>query len=137
MIIREKTKERITTPKQVYTIINAILQTYDAIEQGREHFYVLGLNARNMIEYIDLVSIGTSNQCLTDPIQIYRLAVTRNVKAIILAHNHPSGDNTPSSDDITITDRLEKAGQILGIKVSDHLVIGDGYFSMKEEGYIS
>jgi len=83
------------------------------------------------------VSIGTVNASLVHPREIFKVALLCNASAVILAHNHPSGNPTPSHEDIDITNRLKKAGEILGIEVLDHIIIGDNtWTSFKEKGLI-
>lgn len=133
MIIREKTKEKILTSMDVYNVIHAILNTEDEISREREHFYVIGLNAKNMIQYIELCHLGTLTNSIVHPREVFRIAVLKGVASIIIAHNHPSGDSTPSRDDKVITERLENAGEILGIKVLDHVIIaGKTHKSMRD-----
>lgn len=88
-------------------------------------------------KYIDeeLVSIGTINQTIAMPREVFRKAITLNAASIVLAHNHPSGDTRPSQEDLQLTRRMEEAGQILGINVLDHFIIGhNAYYSFLENG---
>ncbi len=88
-------------------------------------------------KYIDeeLVSIGTINQTLAMPREVFRKAIALNAASIVLAHNHPSGDTTPSPEDLALTKRMKDAGEILGINVLDHFIIGhNSYYSFKENG---
>ena len=103
----------------------------------REHFWVLLLNTKNVCLGIDKVSIGTLNSSVVHPRECFKEAIRRSAHAIILVHNHPSGDTTPSSEDHRVTGRLAESGKLLGIEVLDHLVIGDGdFFSCKEKGIL-
>jgi DNA repair protein RadC len=103
----------------------------------KEHFVCLFLNTKNHIIARETLSVGTLNASLVHPREVFRSAIKRSSAAIICVHNHPSGDPTPSPEDITITKRLAEAGEIVGIDVLDHLVIGDGrYVSLKEQGYM-
>lgn len=104
---------------------------------AKEHFRVLLLNTKNQIVANELVSIGTLNSSLVHPRELFRTAIQRSCAAVILAHNHPSGDPTPSTEDIGLTTRVLQAGKVLGIEVLDHLVIGDNTFvSLKEKGVL-
>lgn len=100
-----------------------------------EHFVVLMLNTKNRIFKNEVISIGTINASLVHPREVFSRAIRDFAANVILAHNHPSGDPTPSMEDRQITERLISAGGIVGIPVLDHLIIGDqAYFSFKEEG---
>ncbi len=100
----------------------------------REHFNIVMLDNKNYIIEVYNVSIGSLNSAIVHPREVYRNAIKRSSASIILVHNHPSGDITPSSEDIAITKRLDECGKIVGIKVLDHIIVGEnGYFSFKEE----
>lgn len=104
----------------------------------REMFFVLMLDTRNNVTAANLVSIGTLNGGLVHPREVFKAAILENAAAVVLGHNHPSGDVTPSAEDRALTMRLVNAGNILGIGVLDHLIIGHGanYYSFKEKGLI-
>lgn len=135
MIISER-KQKVTEASHIVKIIKGILNTEDEISRDREHFWVIGLNAKNIIQYIELCSLGSLTSSIIHPRETYRLAVMKGVNSIIVAHNHPSGDSTPSREDIAITEKLKSAGDILGIKLLDHIIIGEDYTSMQEKGLI-
>ncbi|GKU75722.1 DNA repair protein RadC [Paenibacillus sp. L3-i20] len=103
----------------------------------KEHFVCLFLNTKNHIIARETLSMGTLNASLVHPREVFRAAIKCSSASIICAHNHPSGDPTPSPEDISLTKRLAEAGQLVGIEVLDHLVIGDGRFvSLKEQGHL-
>lgn len=103
----------------------------------REHFRVLLLNAKNRVLSIETVSVGTLNSSAVHPRELFKPAIRNSAAAVILVHNHPSGDPTPSRQDITVTERLKEVGEILGIEVLDHVIVGDGVFiSFKEKGLL-
>ncbi len=103
----------------------------------REHFVILMLNTKHRVIAKKIVSIGHLNASLVHPRELFKDIIKRSSAAVILVHNHPSGDPTPSKDDITITNRLCEAGRLLGIDVVDHLVVGDKkYVSFREKGLI-
>ncbi len=111
-----------------------LLQRQIAFED-RENFVVVILDARNQVLGINTVSIGSLSASIVHPRETFKPALLMGGASIILAHNHPSGDPSPSQDDITLTRRLAKAGEILGIEVLDHLVVVEtGWFSLKERG---
>lgn len=104
---------------------------------GKEYFKIVLLDTKNQILSIEDISIGTLNASIVHPRDVYNLAIRKNANSIILIHNHPSGDTSPSNEDINVTERLVEIGNLMGIKVLDHLIIGDNkYLSFKEEKLI-
>lgn len=103
-------------------------------KQEQEIFAIISLNTRNVPICIYQVGLGTSDACLVHPKDVFRHAILDNAKGIICLHNHPSENVKPSSDDIELYKRLNKAGKILGIEVLDFIIVGDGFFSFREEG---
>ncbi len=95
----------------------------------REHLIALLLDTRNHVNAVNLISMGTLNNSLVHPREVFKAAILANTNRIILVHNHPSGDPTPSRADIEITKRLIKAGKILDIGILDHIVLGDGRYT--------
>lgn len=103
----------------------------------QEHFVALYLNVKNQVIHKQTIFIGSLNSSIVHPREIFKEAIKRSAASIICAHNHPSGNASPSPEDIEVTKRLQEAGFILGIELIDHLIIGDyQYFSLKEQGYI-
>lgn len=101
----------------------------------KEHFITLLLNTKNQIISKETISIGNLNSSIVHPREVFKPAIKKSVSAIIMVHNHPSGDPTPSKEDIEVTRRLIKAGEILGIDVLDHIIIGGSeHLSFKVEG---
>lgn len=100
--------------------------------QPKEQFWIFLLDTKNKIIGMTMISQGTLNSSLVHPREVYQPAILSNASAIIAVHNHPSGDTTPSREDLGVTSRLVKAGDILGIKLLDHVIIGDGYVSLRE-----
>ena len=104
----------------------------------QEQFMIVILNTKNKIIKTKVIAQGALNTSVVQPREVFAPAIIVHAAAIIAAHNHPSGDPTPSRDDISFTTTLAKAGKIMGIPVLDHLVIGDGkFFSFKQEGYLT
>ncbi|MBU0708684.1 DNA repair protein RadC [Patescibacteria group bacterium] len=100
----------------------------------KEHFLLLSLDTRNRLISIDSISVGILNTSLAHPREVFYSAISRSAASIILVHNHPSGDPTPSKDDLEITDRLTKAGKIIDIQIIDHIIIcANNYFSLKDQ----
>ena len=103
----------------------------------REHFKVILLDSKNSVISIETVSIGTVNASIVHPREVLKPALMKSATSLILVHNHPTGQTSPSREDILLTRRFEKCGRILGIEIVDHIIIGDGsYESLKEGGYL-
>ena len=103
----------------------------------REHFLVLYLNARNVLIHEEIISVGSLNANIVHPREVFRPGITAGAAAIILAHNHPSGDVSPSKEDLNLTARLVDAGRLLGIEVLDHLIVAESrYLSFRSESYL-
>ncbi len=122
----------ISSPKDAYEMIKEQLEGLD-----REQFIIACLNTKNEPTNISVVSVGTLNKAIVHPREVFKTAILSNAASIMAFHNHPSGEITPSQQDIQLTNRLYEAGELLGIKLLDHLIIGDGTFtSLKEKGYL-
>ena len=103
-------------------------------QEQKEHFAILMLNTKNHILGLQDISIGSLTASVVHPREVFETAIRHHSAAIILLHNHPSGDPTPSNEDISVTRRLVKAGEIMDVRVLDHIILGDGQFvSMKEK----
>lgn len=105
-------------------------------EEPEEYMYMICMNTKNRIIGVFEVSHGTVNASLVTPREAFQKALLANAVSVIFMHNHPSGDCTASRQDIEITNRLVEAGKIIGIDVLDHIIVGDGYSSLKEKGYM-
>jgi DNA repair protein RadC len=102
----------------------------------REHFLAAILDRKNTVIGMNTVSIGSLTAAVVHPREVFKPAILSNAAAVLLCHNHPSGDPQPSPEDPTLTSRLYKAGQLLGIEVLDHIVLGHGttsYFSFADQ----
>ncbi|WP_205178522.1 RadC family protein [Siminovitchia thermophila] len=103
----------------------------------QEHFVCLYLNTKNQVLHRQTIFIGSLNASIVHPREVFKEAFRRSAASIICFHNHPSGDPTPSREDIEVTNRLVECGKMMGIEILDHLIIGDNkYVSMKEKGFI-
>ena len=101
----------------------------------REHFVIVGLDAKHHIIGGSIVAIGSLTAAIVHPREVFKIAVTMNAAALILLHNHPSGDPTPSPEDHQLTKRLVDCGELLGIQILDHLVLGyNRYYSFADQG---
>lgn len=122
----------ITRPEHAYALVKDELAGSD-----RERFLSVLLSTRNTVIGIETVGIGTIDSCRVTARELFKSALLANAHSVILCHSHPSGDVTPSDDDLALTRRIAEAGDIMGIAVLDHLIIGrDGYTSLKEMGVL-
>lgn len=132
---RLATSGEITRPVITSPLIAANLVMEEMRYFASEHFRVIFLDTRHQVIGDRDVSIGTLNASMVHPRETFKAAIAHTAAAVILVHNHPSGDPTPSQEDVAITKRLQEVGDLIGIPVLDHLVIGDGRFiSIKERG---
>ena len=104
----------------------------------REAFFVVLVDGKNRVSGINLVSLGSLTAALVHPREVFKPAIAGSAAALILVHNHPSGDPSPSAEDLALTRRLCQAGDLVGIKVLDHIVLGDGgsFRSLADEGLL-
>lgn len=140
MNIRLKATDKITVryPSDVYRIMQKILLRENKIDRNKEHLWIVGLNGASTILFIELVALGTSNTAPVEPMQVFRVAVLKGATSIMLVHNHPSDDLTPSQGDKNITDRLMQCGNILHIKVADHIIITEKqHYSFSKSGLLA
>ncbi|MBD7943742.1 MULTISPECIES: RadC family protein [Psychrobacillus] len=131
---QQKTNEKFTirSPKDAATYLMPEMASLT-----QEHFVTLFLNVKNQILHKQTIFIGSLNASIVHPREIFREAVKRSAASIICAHNHPSGNPSPSTEDIDVTKRLMEAGRLMGIELLDHVIIGDHQFiSLKEKGYM-
>lgn len=124
-LVRERSlkvepRRRVHNSEDVVAILRGEL-----LKADREKLICLMLNAKNVVIGMDVVSVGTLTQSTAHPRELYKAAILSNAASIILVHNHPSGDPTPSREDIQMTERVAKAGEILGIKLLDHVIIAE------------
>lgn len=123
---------RISKPKDAAELIMESMRYLK-----REHLKVIMLNTKNVVISIIDVSIGSLNSSIVHPREVFCEAIKKSSASIIICHNHPSGDATPSSEDINVTNRIKESGKLLGIELLDHIIIGDGtYISLKEKGIL-
>lgn len=132
VLTRPQQYTHITNPASVWHVL---LPEMAGLE--KEEFWVLILNNKNHIIKKSQISIGTISEAIVHPREVFRDAIKEGGAAIIIVHNHPSGELTPSKEDLKTTVRLIEAGKILGISVLDHIIVSNtSFLSMKEEGYI-
>lgn len=125
---------RISCPKDIYEVLTKVCRIqYNA----EEVFILITLNTKNIVTGYFEVHRGTINTSLVHPREVFKRALLNNASNIMVAHNHPSGDPNPSKEDIQITERLKEAGNLLGINLLDHIIVGeDKYISLKEKGVL-
>lgn len=121
------------SPETVVKLAKGFLRMH---EETEEHMYMLCLNSKLRLNGVFEISHGNVNSSIVGTREVFQKALLGNAVSIILMHNHPSGDCTPSRQDIDVTKRLVEAGKIIGIDVLDHIIIGKSYCSLKEKGYL-
>jgi DNA repair protein RadC len=134
VVLRNSTIE-IREARYVAKVFQDLLSLEDKIDQDKEHFYVMHVNPRRQINLVELVAIGTLDHAEIHPRETFRRAVIEGSYSIIVAHNHPTGDVTPSEADMRVTTQLHKAGEILNIPLLDHIIFtaqGGVFFSCKD-----
>lgn len=133
-LVQEETgrKDFVRSPEDAYHLVKNNMQYLD-----REHFCTIMLSTKNQVLAQETVAVGSLSATLVHPRELFKGCIRKSAAAVILVHNHPSGDPDPSPEDIKLTERLSQAGALLGIKVLDHIIIGDGrYVSLRERGCI-
>lgn len=121
------------SPETVVRLAKGFLRMH---EETEEHMYMLCLNTKLKLTGVFEVSHGNVNSSIVGAREVFQKALLGNAVSIILIHNHPSGDCTPSRQDIEVTKRLVEAGKIVGIDVLDHIIVGQSYTSLKEKEYL-
>jgi DNA repair protein RadC len=122
----------VRSPEDAYKLLKQFL-----VEVDREYFIVVCFDTKNQPTAINVCHIGSLNASIVHPREVLKQAILSNSASVIVAHNHPSNDPTPSREDIEVTRRLVEAGKIIGIDVLDHLIVcADKFISLKEKGHI-
>jgi DNA repair protein RadC len=136
-ILSSKYSTSISSPNDVVEIYGGIATEFIK-DMDREHMILMCVDTKNKITSISNISIGSLNSAIIHPREVFKVAILSNAASIIIAHNHPSGDTTPSTEDINITNRLKECSKILGIELLDHIIVGndDDFMSFKREGLI-
>lgn len=123
----------IRSPEDVVTLGKTFMRIH---EEPEEYMYMICMNTKNKVIGVFEISHGNVNSSIVGTREVFQKALLANAVSIILMHNHPSGDPTPSREDIEVTRRMVEAGKILGVQVLDHIIIGDRYSSLKEKGHM-
>jgi DNA repair protein RadC len=121
---------RYITPEQVFETFSFLRH------ETKEYFFTIHLDGKNRICCVDEVSVGSLNQSIVHPREVFKTALLSSAAAIILLHNHPSGDPTPSKEDLEITRRINEAGDLLCVKLLDHIIVGNSFFSFVGSGLL-
>ena len=129
--VRNPGRPVISSPADVEGLLRGRIANLD-----RENFVAVLLNTKNEVVENPTISVGTLSSSLVHPREVFKPAIRASAAGIVLAHNHPSGKVEPSREDREVTRRLVEASEIIGIEVLDHVILGDGYFSMKEHGML-
>lgn len=135
MIYLKNSKIKAQSIQEIVKVFQDLLRLEDEIDQEKEHFYVMHLDTKSRVKMVELVSMGIINASIVHPRETFRRAVVEGSFSILVAHNHPSGEVEPSSEDTKVTKILFEAGRILGIHLQDHIIFSvasDNFFSFKE-----
>jgi DNA repair protein RadC len=129
--VRNPGRPVISSPADVDVLLRGRIANHD-----RENFVAVLLNTKNEVIEFPTISVGTLSASLIHPREVFKPAIRASAASVVLAHNHPSGKVDPSREDREVTKRLVSAAEIIGIDVLDHVILGEGYFSMKEQGML-
>ena len=133
MIYLKDSKIQIKSSHQMAKVFQDLLLLEAEIDREKEHFYVMHLNAKCQVKMVELVSLGSLTASVVHPRETFRRAVLAGSASIIVAHNHPSGEVEPSTEDTKVTKLLFEAGRVLGIPLLDHLIFAnESFFSFQE-----
>lgn len=122
----------------IYSVMQLILKRENKIERNKEHFWTISLNNVQKILNIELVSIGTANKTLVEPVEVFSIPLQKQAVTVVLIHNHPSGNILPSESDQDITDRLIQVGRIMRVPVRDHVIITEeSFYSFRDTGLLA
>ena len=115
-----------------------VIRLFDFLRrETREHFWAVHLDSKNKLLCLDPISTGSLNASIVHPREVFKSCLLSSAAALLLVHNHPSGDPTPSAEDREITARLKEASELLGIRLLDHVIIGDGrHYSFADQGLL-
>jgi DNA repair protein RadC len=134
MIYLKNSKIKVGSLQEIAKVFQDLLRLEDGIDQEKEHFYVMHLDTKSRVKMVELVSMGSINASVVHPRETFRRAVIEGATSILAAHNHPSGEVEPSSEDTKVTKVLFEAGRILGIPLQDHIIfssMSDKVFSFQ------
>lgn len=135
ILVKEKSinyqSNGLTTPDSIFNMMNNV---FDMQNLAEEYLYMICCDSKQKVIGVFEISHGTVNASLINPREIFIRALLCGAVNIFLTHNHPSGNSFPSQEDIKVTKRIKECGELMGIKLIDHIIIGDDYYSLKQEG---
>ena len=135
--LSQEQKIKLLNSNDVYSIMQQVLLRENKIRRNQEHFWVIGLDNQNKILFIELIGLGQVNRVNADPPDVFRMGIYKLAVSMILVHNHPSSNLSPSQADRDFTDRMLKVGKLINIDVIEHLIITEeSYTSFADEGII-
>lgn len=136
--LTESEKIKILCSDDLFRIMQQVLLRESKIDRDREHLWTISLDNANRVLNIEMVSMGTVNKTLVEPMEVFSVPLQKRSVQLIIVHNHPSGELRPSAEDKEITDRLIQVGKIINVPVLDHLIISEkSYYSFKDSGLMS
>ncbi|ELR72888.1 DNA repair protein RadC [Fulvivirga imtechensis AK7] len=136
--LTEEQKIKILNADDLYKVMQQVLLRENKIDRNKEHFWIVCLATNNQILLIELISLGTVNQTLVEPMEVFSFALQKRAVKIIMVHNHPSGELSPSDIDIELTDKMQAIGKFINVPVIDHLIITEkSYYSFAEKGLLA
>ena len=135
--LTEAQKIKILNSDDLYSVMQQVLLRENKIDRNKEHFWIVCLSTSNQILMIELVSLGSVNATIVDPMEVFSFALQKRAVKLILVHNHPSGELTPSATDKEMTDRMLAIGKFIQLPVIDHLIISEAsYYSFVDSGLL-
>lgn len=135
--LTQEQKIKVLNSEDVYKVMQQVLLRENKIDRDKEHFWVVCLSTSNQILLIELISLGTVNQTLVEPMEVFSFALQKRAVQIIMVHNHPSGELNPSKNDMEITDKMLAIGKFVKVPVIDHLIITEEkYYSFVDSGML-
>jgi len=121
--------------QEIADMMRGVLDLSDEFDRDREHFWTIGLDNAMRVIYVECVSIGTGDSALVDPKEVFRVAIVKHAGRLVIVHNHPAGNVSPSSEDFAVTRLLKNGAEWLQIDILDHIIItSTGHYSSKESG---
>ena len=136
--LSKEQKVKVLNSEDIYKVMQQVLLRENKIDQNKEHFWIVCLANNNQILLIELISLGTVNQTLVEPMEVFSFALQKRAVKIVMVHNHPSGELNPSNTDIKLTDKMLAIGKFINVPVIDHLIITDKeYYSFIDSGLLT
>jgi DNA repair protein RadC len=135
--LSESQKVKVLNSEDIYKVMHQILMRAKKIDRDKEHFWIVCLANNNQILLIELISLGTVNKSIVEPMEVFSFALQKRAVKIIMVHNHPSGELVPSNSDITLTDKMLAIGKFINVPIIDHLIITEkSYLSFVDAGLL-